>query len=475
MRLKQLSWIKWNSLHTKLLVTYWLLTVLGTSLMAGFLMRSFSQYFMQMQQTDLENWTTAISESIADELEQQNPGRVQQLVSRYGRPETVTIRVFTVKGELLASSAEERYVINWLEVPGVQEALNNQTVQGKAKGVLANDDRLYVARPIQRNGNTLGVLRMSITLQQFQQQFAFLLWTVVGALLLTMILCAVLSDRLARSFSMPIQTMRNFAIRLGSGHFGDKLRIRQSNELDELASELNRMSIRLASLDQERRAFLANVSHELRTPISNIQVTVESLQAGAVEERHLRDRFFQTIEDETRRLGRLIQDLLDLGRLEAGAALLEQQTVYLPQLIDRAVRAVEARMQMRQMTFQLNIAKLSLVGDAERLLQAVLNILDNAIKHSKEASQVSITVVRDGSMALITIQDQGPGIEQSVLPRIFEQFYTGDPARKGNSTGLGLAIAHRIIQAHGGTITAHSTVGQGTKFMIHLPLNQVKK
>ncbi|MEP0919966.1 HAMP domain-containing histidine kinase [Leptolyngbya sp. DQ-M1] len=471
MWLKRLGAIRWNSLHTKLLVTYWLLTVLGTSLMAGFLLRSLSAYFMQMRQTDLENWTTAISESVADELERENVQRVQQLMERHGKPETVTVRVLSPKGQLLASSAyEDHHITNWLVVPGVREALQNQMVQGTAKGVLANDDRLYVARPIRRNGQLLGVLRMSVTLEQFQRQFSFLWWTVMGALLLTMLLCAVISDRLARSFSIPIQTMRNFAIRLGSGHFGDKLSIRQSNELDELAIELNRMSERLASLDQERRTFLANVSHELRTPISNIQVTVEALQNGAVEEPHLRDRFFESIEDETRRLARLIHDLLDLGRLEAGATLLEQQTIDLQQLIDRAVRAVETRMQMRQMSFRLNIAKVSLIGDPERLLQALLNILDNAIKHSREDSQVFIAGAREGQQVVITIQDQGPGIEQTALPRIFEQFYTGDPSRKGSSTGLGLAISQRIIQAHQGTITASSSVGQGAEFTICLPL-----
>jgi signal transduction histidine kinase len=472
MQLKLFRSIKWNSLHTKLLVTYWLLTGLGTSLMAGFLLQSLSAYFIEMRQTDLGNWATAIGESVADELEQQNLQRVQQLMQLHGQAETVIVRVFDSQGQLLASStAEDRRIINWLEVPGVREALQNQTVQGTAKGILSNDDRLYVARPIQRNGQLLGVLRMSVTLEQFQRQFSLLWWTVIGALLLTMFLCAVISDRLARSFAIPIQTMRDFAIRLGGGHFGDKLSIRQSNELDELAIELNRMSERLASLDQERRAFLANVSHELRTPISNIQVTVEALQNGAVEEPHLRDRFFQTISDETQRSARLIHDLLDLGRLEAGATLLEQQTIDLQQLIDRAVRAVETRMQSRGMSLHLKVTKVSLTGDPERLLQALLNILDNAIKHSKENSQVFIAGIRNSQQVIITIQDQGPGIDQNTLPRIFEQFYTGDPSRKGSSTGLGLAIAQRIIQAHGGNITASSSPGQGAKFIICLPLH----
>lgn len=150
--------------------------------------------------------------------------------------------------------------------------------------------------------------------------------------------------------------------------------------------------------------------------------------------------------------------------------LLERQTVVLRNLIDRAIRAVESRMQAKGLGIQANIADIQLQGDPERLLQALLNILDNAIKHSKSDSQVQIFAYREGKQAVITIQDQGPGIAQNVLPRIFEQFYTADPSRKGSSTGLGLAIAQRIVEAHGGLITASSEVGQGARFTIRLPM-----
>jgi len=439
--------------------------------MAGYLLQSFYAYFMKTRQAELKNWTTALSESIADAMEQQDTQQVKLLAKRYGASENLTIRVFNSHGQLLAtSSLEDRQVTNWLQVPGVREALQYQTVNGVAKAVLSSNERLYVARPIVRHQQLLGVVRMSIGLEQFQRQFASLVWTVIGALILTIILCTLLSDRLARSLSKPIQTMQNFAIRLGSGHFGDKLTIHQSNELDRLALELNRMSERLASLERERRAFLANVSHELRTPIGNIQVTVEALRSGADEEPQLRDRFWQTIEDETTRLARLIHDLLDLGRLEAGVTLLERQTILLDNLIERAISAVEPRMQAKQMTIQRDVAYVQLQGDPERLLQALLNILDNAIKHSKPNSQVLISGTRQSKQVVVKIQDQGAGISESALPRIFEQFYTADPSRHGSGTGLGLAIAQRIIQAHGGTISASSAVGQGATFTICLPL-----
>lgn len=464
--------IKWNSIHAKLLATYLLLVTLGTSLMAAYILRSLYDYFMQTRQTDLENLTTALSESVADALENQDIQRVEVLVQRFGAPKTVMLRVFDSQGRLLATSDQklDQQVKNWYNVPGIREALQNQSVQGVAKGVLTSDDRLFFAKPIFRKNRLLGVVRISITLEQFHRQFAKLIGSVLGTLTVTILLCALISTRFARSLSKPIETMRNFAIRLGQGHFGDKLTIHQSDELDRLAVELNRMSERLASLDSERRAFLANVSHELRTPISNVLVTVEALKSGAIEEPQLRDRFFQTIDEEIKRLSRLIHDLLDLGRLEAGVAQLEKQSISLLGVINRAVRAIEPRMQARGVSINVKAIDLQIEGDPERLLQALLNILDNASKHSLPNSFVIVSGRKEGKKAVVEISDQGSGISSSDLPHIFEQFYTTDPSRKGSGSGLGLAIAKRIVEAHNGSITASSGAGVGATFTISLPV-----
>lgn len=467
--------LRWDSIYRKLFVTYLALTALGTSILAGYILWSFYGYFMRTRQADLEAWTNALSESVADALEENEPNRVRILVERYGSRESVTLRFFSPEGRLLFTSAPEidRQITDWAEVPGVQGALENTLVQGLAKGVLTNDDRLFVAKPVVRNDQLLGVLRMSITLDQFQRQFRTIILTIFGTLLFTVFLCALISAWLARNMARPIQSMRNFAIEVGRGHLGGQLNIRQQDELGQLATELNRMSQRLASLDKERRAFLANVSHELRTPVSNVLVTLEALADGAVEEPDLRDRFIQTAQDETTRLSRLIQDLLDLGRLEAGVAPLEEQPLRLRDLIDRSVRAVESRMRSKNVGMSVEVPDVQLQGDPERLLQAFLNILDNAIKHSIPESTVSISGKTEGAKVAIQIRDQGKGISESDLPHIFEQFYTADRSRQGNSTGLGLAIARRIVEAHGGAIDASSTgVGKGATFTIRLPCNK---
>ncbi len=464
--------IKFNSIYARLLATYLLLTTLGTSLMAAYILWSFHTYFMRTRQTDLENWTTAVSESVADALEEQQIQKVEAIVQRYGAPQTVTLRIFDPQARLLATSDRQldKQVRDWYEVPGVREALKNQKSQGITKGVLSNQDRLYIAKSIWRGGQLLGVLRMSITLEQYQRQFAKVIWSVLGALMLVIVLCAVISASLAHSLSKPIEIMGNFAIHLGRGHFGDKLLINQNNELDQLARELNRMSTRLASLDQERRTFLANVSHELRTPISNVLVTVDALKGGAYEEPELCIRFCQTIENEIKRLSQLIHDLLDLGRLEAGITQLKQQTFLLSDVINRTVSAMEPRMQTVGISAQVNVVDLSLQGDPERLLQVFVNVLDNAIKHSLPNSQILISGYKEGKKAVVKIQDRGLGINERDLPRIFEQFYTTDPSRQGSGSGLGLALAKRIVEAHLGSITANSVVGQGATFIISLPL-----
>lgn len=429
---------------------------------------------MKTRQADLDAWSTALSESVADALEENDLKRVDLIVQRFGARQSVTLRIFGPDGRLVSTSSPQldRQIADWSIVPGVREALQNKPVQGVAKGVLSNDDRLYAARPIYRNGGLLGILRMSITLEQFQLQFRTVIFTVLGTLILTLLLCALISERLARNIARPIQAMRNFAIEIGSGHLGEKLNIRQNDELGQLATELNRMSERLASLDKERRAFLANVSHELRTPVSNVQVTLEALESGADEEPELRRRFIQTALDETTRLSRLIKDLLDLGRLEAGVTALEQQPVRMRDLIDRSVRAMESRMRSKAVDICMDVADVQVQGDPERLLQAFLNVLDNAIKHSVPDSKVFVSGRIEGVQIAVQIRDQGSGIGESHLPHIFEQFYTADRSRQGIGTGLGLAIARRIVEAHGGSITASSTAGKGATFTIRLPLDK---
>lgn len=466
------------TIRGKLLATYLALTVPWTVLLAGYILWSFRTNDLLNERVDLAARATAVAESVTEALEEADLVRVHLLVRRHSYREQINIRVFRPDGSILATSAPVRdaKVSDWLSRPGMVEGLQGRPAGGVEDIPGSPTDEMYEARPLIVEGKVAGVLRMSSRLEHFQRQFEKTARTVLIGLVFTFALCAGVSAWLARGIAAPIQRMRNFAVRIGGGHFGERLHVASQDELGQLADALNRMAERLASIEEDRRGFLANVSHELRTPVSNVHVTLEALESGADEEPDLRARFIRTCLDETGRLSRLVEELLDLGRLEAGATSLNCVPVALRALVSRSLRAIETRMRSRGIRMQVDLPDIHFQGDPERLQQALLNLLDNALKHTLPETTVFVTARTEGGFVRLEVRDQGLGISEADLPHIFDEFYTADRSRRrGGGTGLGLAIARRIVEAHGGDISVISKPGKGAAFRVRLPLRPPPK
>lgn len=225
--------------------------------------------------------------------------------------------------------------------------------------------------------------------------------------------------------------------------------------------------------DVLRKDFIANVSHELRTPISMLQGYSEAIMddiAGTDEEKK---EFAKIIYDESLRMGRLVNDLLDLARMEAGYQSISKEDVPIASFIERI--SLKFQGVARESSVQLSTENAllgSVWADPDRLEQVFTNLIDNALRHTPEGGNVKIKSSRKGSNALFEVQDSGQGIHEDDLPFVFERFYKADKARtRGKSgTGLGLAIVKNIIHAHGGSIEVRSKLGQGTTFIIELPI-----
>jgi two-component system phosphate regulon sensor histidine kinase PhoR len=231
---------------------------------------------------------------------------------------------------------------------------------------------------------------------------------------------------------------------------------------------------RLRRLESIRRDFVANVSHELRTPITSIRGAVETLEDGALADAAERDRFMGMISRQSDRLGAIIEDLLSLSRIEqeeesAGIAL---ETAPLEPVLSAAVQACAARAAEREVRVQVSCPQ-DLRGriNPPLLENAVVNLVDNAVKYSSPGGEVGVEAVRADAGIRVAVIDRGCGIERKHLPRIFERFYRVDKARsrKLGGTGLGLAIVKHIAGAHGGGVAVESTPGQGSTFTICLP------
>jgi two-component system phosphate regulon sensor histidine kinase PhoR len=233
---------------------------------------------------------------------------------------------------------------------------------------------------------------------------------------------------------------------------------------------------RLRHLEEVRSDFVANVSHELRTPITSIKGFVETLMDGALEDRDNARRFLQIMLRQVNRLDAIISDLLSLSRIEKGT---DEQRIELAAepvgaVLRAAVEMCEKKAADKQIPIEL-VCPDDLVGQLNAALveQAVINLLDNAIKYSESGATVQISAQREETELVIRVQDHGCGIEARHLPRLFERFYRVDKARSRDlgGTGLGLAIVRHIALAHRGTVSVQSTVGIGSTFSLRLPLS----
>ena len=235
-----------------------------------------------------------------------------------------------------------------------------------------------------------------------------------------------------------------------------------------------RISQPLEQLKRVRSDFVANVSHELKTPITSIKGFVETLLDGAMHEPEDAERFLRIVAAQSDRLNEMIEDLLTLSRLEQDTdrAGLSLQPARIRGVLEAAVGVCELKASAKNVSVELTCdAQLQAKINPALLEQAVVNLVDNAVKYSPDGETVSVEAVGGPTEVVIRVKDHGCGIGAEHLPRLFERFYRVDKARsrKLGGTGLGLAIVKHIAQAHGGRTTVESTPGEGSVFSLHLP------
>lgn len=229
----------------------------------------------------------------------------------------------------------------------------------------------------------------------------------------------------------------------------------------------------LKKLEQVRKDFVANVSHELRTPITSIKGFSETLIDGAYNDENTLLSFLDIIYKESNRLQMLVQDLLELSKIEKEGFQIDQIPTSLRDLVRSSVERTKIQSEEKKMTIQIHDEENPYVlGDANRLIQIIMNLLVNAITYSKPQKTIDVTVAQENGYGYVEIADQGIGMEKDEIPRVFERFYRVDRARSRNSggTGLGLAIVKHLVETHEGKIEVQSEEGVGTTIRVYIPL-----
>lgn len=362
-----------------------------------------------------------------------------------------------------------------LQVPAasVTQPLQGTPWQGTVLSTSDQEVRLY-SRTLTNEGKPVAVIQVGESLATLHT----LLHQLVAALLvvgfLVLLACAVGSYWLAARSFAPIQRLAQTARKIKAGDLHQRVPVPPvRDEVQYLALTLNEM---LDSLDQSfsrQRRFVADASHELRTPVAVIR---NKADVALLRPRNQDDycRVLHDIHAETERLSHLISDLLALARGDEGQARFEREAVRLDLLVESVAANAEMLAQERgiQLSFQAP-QPVIVVGDEARLIQVIMNLLDNAIRYTNAGGQVQVNVAATRSEAHLVVRDTGIGIAPEHLPHIFERFYRADPARRrtgGSSSGLGLAIVAWIVRTHGGSVVVSSQVGRGSCFTVTVPL-----
>ncbi|GAB4534908.1 MAG: ATP-binding protein [Anaerolineales bacterium] len=296
----------------------------------------------------------------------------------------------------------------------------------------------------------------------------------------------VVSWFVSRRVVMPVRAMMHASQHIAEGHYEERVRVPgdplEGDELTELALSFNRMAAKLAQTEAMRRQLIADVSHELRTPLTTIKGWMEGLIDGVLPPTA---ETFQEVYREAERLGKLVDDLQELSRVEARAYALEPRPADLAPLVDAAIRRLTPQYREKgvALAHDCPAALPPVTVDADRFAQVLINLLGNALQYTPAGGTVRVTCtpvhksphtgVPDGDWLLVQVQDNGVGIAPEHLPHLFTRFYRVDKSRTRASggSGIGLTIAKHIIEAHGGHIWAESDgPGKGSTFTIALPL-----
>jgi histidine kinase len=295
-----------------------------------------------------------------------------------------------------------------------------------------------------------------------------------------LVVALVASIFISRRVVAPLQEITQASLRIADGHFKQRVVVpdgdpQNMDELAQLAQAFNQMAERLEHTEQMRLQLLGDVSHELRTPLTAIKGSMEALVDGVLP---AVPATFEQIEQEADRLQRLVNDLQELSRVEAGAYELEIQPIAIETLIQTAVRRMESQFQHKGITLSVSLTPdlPASQGDPDRLLQVLINLLSNACQYTPTGGEVCIQAEMRGEEIVISVIDNGIGIPPEHISRLFTRFYRVDKSRSrqaGGGSGIGLTIARHLVEAHGGRIWAESPgPGRGSTFAFTLPVQK---
>ncbi|MDO4178806.1 MAG: HAMP domain-containing sensor histidine kinase [Phascolarctobacterium sp.] len=369
----------------------------------------------------------------------------------------------------------------------IKDVNGGQYLSGMGYHQYYEDDVMYAAAPYRDAiSGRPGTVLLAVPMAHYSGIIHKVYWVIFAVGMICLLLAVYVTKLKSKSIVTPVVKMKDFAVKLALGNYGEQMELHGDSELNDLGKALNTLSTELQTYvanierhEKVRKDFVANVSHELKTPITIIRGYNDALIDGVIKDEEKKMRYRMLINDETVRIERMVKDLLNMSRLENSDPWEPQKLnpVALTELCRNVAERLGIKCIPNNNTIEVEAGEeIQILGDGDQLLQLILILTDNALKYSPENGKVLIRAYKTDEGVTMSVQDEGPGIPEEDIEFIWDRFYMVDKSRnrkKVPGTGLGLAIAKQIIRIHGAVAHVDSKLGEGTKFEIKFPKDKI--
>ncbi len=473
-----------KSLFSKYLVTFLVIILISFSVLAGVVSSMVSGYSASAKEESVVSATGYVTDFLSESYRESYYGSFSQYVYLHrdmlsgalelAASDDTENNVFVTDETgtiLLAAKNADAYVSTVLSQETLQAATEAEPIRSDLEGLLPAKHLLSASPILDKGGAVIGYVLYGSSSDGISALVETMLKTMLIACMWVMIAAMIAVYIISEKMSNPLKEMSRAAKQYASGKFDVRVPVRGSDEVAELALAFNNMANAMATVEEQRRSFLANVSHDLRTPMTTIAGFIDGIIDGAIPQ-DKQPYYLELIASEVRRLSRLVSSLLDISRIQAGERKFTMTTFDICEMARQVLISFEQRIDEKKLdiAFDCDRDNMSVYADRDAIHQVLYNICDNAVKFSKPAGTYRITISAKDKKTYVSVWNEGQGIPAEELPYVFDRFYKSDKSRGLDKTGvgLGLYITKTIMDAHNEEIWVKSVWGEYCEFVFTL-------
>ncbi|MFR3483592.1 MAG: ATP-binding protein [Clostridia bacterium] len=466
--------VKWYK-KVRVQLSFWLLLIymLSSIIFVNILYQFLERYWVNQKITEITRYTNFVAGDISlGQLQMDLKGEgteeaVENFSRLYGEARIIVLNEKAVVMQDSSQTKIGRTIVNG----DVLKALSGER-QGQGWRLYSDCGPHHTVR----FNKVTGIVYVFFTIDKLLLSLGSNRGMIIYLMLLVGVIACILGMFIIMYYTEPLSSIQAWLHRMEGGHMEEQVDLHRRDDYGAIVESIQGITHDLMEVDASRQEFVSNVSHELKTPLSSIKVLTESLLLQDSVPEEMYKEFLQDINSEIDRQSAIVNDLLTLVRLEESEKSLNIKKFSLNELAEDILKRLKPLADRRNIELLLDTARdVTIEADEMKLTMALSNLIENGIKYNVENGSVTVTVDSDHRDAKITVSDTGIGIDESHFSKLFHRFYRVDKARDrgAGGTGLGLAIVRQIILLHKGTIGVKSKVGEGTSFIVMLPLQQV--